>query len=79
VRTAAIQITNNSRRRNAWSDDALLTVHDVAKILRVGPSWVYEHTRERCRGRIPGIRLGKDWRFVEADVLAWLAAKRTNN
>jgi excisionase family DNA binding protein len=60
-------------------DDALLTAQDVAEILKVGPSWVYEHTRERTRDRIPGIRLGKYWRFVEADVLAWLAARRTNN
>jgi excisionase family DNA binding protein len=63
----------------ATREDALLTVNDVAQILRVPPSWVYGHTRERCRDRIPGIRLGKYWRFVEADVLAWLAAKRTNS
>jgi excisionase family DNA binding protein len=60
-------------------EDALLTVREVAQLLRVPVSWVYEHTRERCRDRIPGIRLGKYWRFVEADVVAWLAAKRTNN
>ena len=60
-------------------EDSLLTVREVAQILRVPPSWVYEHIRERCRDRIPGIRIGKYWRFVEKDVLAWLAAKRTNN
>ena len=60
-------------------EDTLLTVRDVAEILRVPPSWVYEHTRERCRDRIPGIRLGKYWRFIEADVVAWLAGKRANS
>jgi excisionase family DNA binding protein len=60
-------------------EDSLLTVHDVAQILKVPSSWVYEHTRERCRDRIPGIRIGEYWRFLEKDVLAWLAAKRTNN
>ncbi len=57
----------------------LLTVQEVAEILRVSPSWVYEHTRERCKRRIPGIRLGKYWRFIEADVVAWVAAQRTNH
>jgi excisionase family DNA binding protein len=60
-------------------EEKLLTVQEVAQILKVPPSWVYEHTRERCPDRIPGIRLGKYWRFVEGDVLAWLATKRTNN
>ena len=57
-------------------EDALLT---VAEILRVAPSWVYDHTRERCRVRIPAIRIGKYWRFVEEDVIAWLASKRANH
>lgn len=65
--------------QTASHEETLLTVHDVAQILKVQPSWVYEHTRERCPDRIPGIRLGKYWRFVEADVLAWVAAKRAND
>ena len=58
-------------------EETLLTVHDVAEILKVPPSWVYGRTRERSKDRIPGFRLGKYWRFAEADVLAWLAARRT--
>jgi excisionase family DNA binding protein len=58
-------------------EDTLLTVHEVAEILKVPPSWVYGRTRERSKDRIPGFRLGKYWRFAEADVLAWLAAKRS--
>jgi excisionase family DNA binding protein len=57
-------------------EETLLTVREVAQILKVPPSWVYGHTRERSRDRIPGFRLGKNWRFAEADVLAWLAARR---
>jgi excisionase family DNA binding protein len=55
---------------------ALLTVEDVADLLRVPPSWVYERTRKRSVDRIPGFRLGKYWRFREADVLAWLDRQR---
>ncbi len=50
----------------------LLTVEEVAEMLRVPKSWVYERTRQRSLGRIPGFRLGKSWRFREADVLEWL-------
>lgn|GEM_PF-3257209 len=56
--------------------DVLLTVEDVAKLLRVPESWVYERTRMRSADRIPGFRLGKYWRFREADVLAWIERQR---
>jgi excisionase family DNA binding protein len=56
--------------------EALLTARDVAELLNVPVSWVYERTRERSAGRIPGFRLGKYWRFREADVLAWLERQR---
>jgi excisionase family DNA binding protein len=62
----------------AVREDTLLTVNEVAEILKVPPSWVYEHTRERSRDRIPGFRIGKYWRFAEAGVLAWLANRRTS-
>ena len=50
----------------------LLTVEQVAELLQVPTSWVYERTRQRGLNRLPGFRLGKYWRFREADVLAWL-------
>jgi excisionase family DNA binding protein len=62
----------------ARNENQLLTVHEVAKLLQVPVSWVYEHTRRRSTDRIPGFRLGKYWRFVEEDVVAWLAAKSRN-
>lgn len=54
-----------------------LTAEDVAELLKVPPSWVYDRTRLRTRERIPGFRLGKYWRFREADVLAWLERQRS--
>jgi excisionase family DNA binding protein len=56
--------------------DALLTVEEVAEILRVPASWVYGRTRLRSRDRIPGFRLGKYWRFRETDVRAWIEKRR---
>jgi len=50
----------------------LLTVKEVAELLRVPVSWVYGRTRNRAQGRMPGYRLGKYWRFSEAEVLTWV-------
>lgn len=57
-------------------DASLLTVGDVAGILRVPISWVYQRTRSRTKNRIPGFRLGKYWRFRESDVLAWIERQK---
>ena len=54
----------------------LLTIQELADLLQVPVSWVYAHTRERCTNPIPGIRLGKYWRFDKADVEAWIDANR---
>jgi excisionase family DNA binding protein len=56
---------------------ALLTVEETAALLRVPISWVYERTRRRSADRLPGIRLGKYWRFREADLLAWIERQRS--
>lgn len=55
---------------------ALLTIEEVAELLSVPVSWVYERTRRRAVDRIPGFRLGKYWRFRETDVLAWIERQR---
>jgi excisionase family DNA binding protein len=55
---------------------ALLTIKEVAELLRVPVSWVYGRTRNRAPGRMPGYRLGKYWRFSKAEVLAWVKSQR---
>jgi excisionase family DNA binding protein len=55
---------------------SLLTVEEVAELLKVPVSWVYDRTRSRGLNRIPGFRLGKYWRFQESEVLAWLERQR---
>jgi len=54
------------------SDNRLLTVRDVAELLRVPVSWVYGRTRKRSLERLPGYRLGKYWRFREDEIHAWV-------
>jgi len=58
------------------SRNCLLTVEEVADLLKVPLSWVYEHTRRRGVNRLPGFRLGKYWRFDEGEIRTWLARQR---
>ena len=53
-------------------ENELLTVSEVAALLKVPVSWVYEHARHTGNGRIPHIKLGKYLRFQETAVRAWL-------
>lgn len=56
----------------------LLTVHEVAALLKVSPSWVYEHTRSRGTTRaerLPHVRIGKYVRFQPAAIQAFLERK----
>lgn len=59
--------------------DKLLTVQEMAERLRVPVSWIYNYSRQKGPGSIPVVRVGKYCRFVEADVLQWLAKKQTQS
>jgi excisionase family DNA binding protein len=53
----------------------LLTVDEVAALLKVSKSWVYEHTRSRGvprEDRLPHVKLGKYVRFDPRLVRAFL-------
>lgn len=59
----------------AYELHELLTVDDVAGVLKVSKSWVYEHTRTRGTSReerLPHIRIGKYLRFDAESVRAFL-------
>ena len=58
--------------RPSVEPERLLTVHEVAELLRVPASWVYERTRRRGNERIPHVKMGKYVRFRPAEVEAYL-------
>jgi excisionase family DNA binding protein len=60
----------------AQERNELLTIKEVAELLRVPVSGVYDRTRKRSLDRLPGIRLGKYWRFRQGEVLAWVESQR---
>jgi hypothetical protein len=47
--------------------EALLTVHALANVLDLQPSWVYDHAEE-----LGGFKLGKYWRFSLPRVMSRL-------
>ncbi len=51
--------------------DALLTTAEVAALLRVHPKHVYRLLRKG----LPARRVGGEWRFARAEVLAWSGAR----
>jgi excisionase family DNA binding protein len=57
-------------------DDALLTVDDTARLLKVSVTWVYEHVRPDTDDRLPFVKLGKYLRFDRRDLQAFIDAKR---
>ena len=63
-------------RKVMASNETILTTQDVAALLRVPVSWVYDRLRGNVRDRLPGYKLGKYWRFHCLEVLAWLDARK---
>jgi excisionase family DNA binding protein len=47
----------------------VLTVSEVAELLRLPRSTVYDLAR---RGLLPGHRVGRSWRFIRPEIEAWL-------
>jgi hypothetical protein len=64
-------------------DNDILTVAEVAKIIRCKPSSVYNLTRKRGIARyahpIPVIKLPCGLRFRKSSVLAWLKSQETTS
>jgi predicted DNA-binding transcriptional regulator AlpA len=58
-------------------DSQLLRVQEVARLLQVPVSWVYEHTHPRCATPLPHIKIGKYLRFLPADIRNYLEDARS--
>jgi excisionase family DNA binding protein len=47
--------------------EPLLTVDEVAAVLRMSKDWVYRHRRE-----LKALKLGRELRFEPGDLRAWM-------
>ena len=59
-------------------DETLMTAAEVATLLCVPRSSVYEYAR-RQHDRLPSVSIGRHRRFVRRDVQAWLDRLRTQS
>ena len=57
-------------------DDTFLTTGDVLGYLRVNLRTVYRLIKA---GKIPAVRVGRQWRFRKSDIDAWLESQRTGH
>jgi excisionase family DNA binding protein len=60
----------NPARKNGRSPaNDILTLEEVASYLRLTPQTIYKWAQEK---RIPGAKLGKEWRFRKSIIDRWL-------
>jgi excisionase family DNA binding protein len=63
-----------TRRERVWQgnmSEKLLTVTEAASTLRLHPVTLRALA---AAGTVPGVKIGRVWRFVEVDLLAWARA-----
>jgi excisionase family DNA binding protein len=63
---------DNSQADARSQPDRILTVQEVAEMLRVPVSWVYERVRRDGSDRLPHFKLGKYVRFRASAISEWL-------
>ncbi len=69
-------LTRNPSVQVLQTAEVLLTVREVAEILRVPVSWVYERTRRRGKERLPHMKMGKYLRFRSVEIEQYLETLR---
>ena len=52
--------------------DTVFTIGDLAKYLKISKSTLYKLAQE---GSLPGVKVGRHWRFHKDAVDAWLKGK----
>ena len=66
-------MADNQKERQPIADDekgrTLLNVKEVAEYLRVAKSTIYTWSQ---KGKIPAIKIGREWKFRQSDIDAWL-------
>ena len=58
------------------NSDQVMTLEELAAYLKIPKSTLYKLVQE---GRVPGQKLGKQWRFGKAVIDRWLDSEQTSS
>jgi len=61
-------------REDSLANDQLMTIKEVADFLRISTISAYSWVRD---GKLPAIRIGKEWRVRTRDLNEWLDVRST--
>ena len=61
---------------NKNGEDAVLTVTELARYLRMKPITIYKHV---AGGKLPGFKVGSHWRFKKATIDSWIENQESSN
>lgn len=56
----------------------LMTVEEVAQMLRVPASWVYARTSGESADKLPFLKIGRHLRFRRAEIEKWMESCERN-
>ena len=56
--------------------DEIMTHDEVVEWLKIPKSSLYKLLNEK---KIPAVKVGKHWRFIKADLLAWMDKNNITN
>ncbi len=56
--------------------DAILTIDELAAYLKLSKSSLYHFARA---GKVPGVKVGRHWRFHRRAIDAWVAGRAKGN
>jgi excisionase family DNA binding protein len=79
VSTGGQSFAGGGTPQGSLEAETLLTVQEVAALLKVPVSWVYEHTRQECDDPLPAVKVGKYLRFFKRDINDHLEMIRLKN
>ncbi len=66
------------QNKTTFEDAPFLKIEELAEILKVPKSWIYDRTRRSKWNRFPVLRVGKHMRFRLPEVLEWLRNSEEN-
>lgn len=58
------------------SDDAILTIKELAKYLKIAEKTAYRFASE---GKVPGFKVGSAWRFRKSEIDRWISDQEQRN